>query len=227
MSLSPVDDEPRITRTAHAMLVPWGLFARQIGLVQRLEKVPIAQRKRDYEPQTKLIEFLVAILSGCRYLQDISQGPHPLDQDKTVAAAWDQPGWADYSGVSRTLHACTIETVEAVREAIEQVSRPYIDREVVLSLQQTGALIYDGDLTGRPVSSTSTTYPNAAFGWMDDAVCLVSQANWLVSTVQAMVGCGCRSRLILATRYRVTKPRLWFGPRKRGPECGPSGGPTC
>ena len=34
--------------------------------------MPIAQRKRDYEPQTKLLEFLAAILSGCRYLQDIS-----------------------------------------------------------------------------------------------------------------------------------------------------------
>lgn len=179
MSLSPVNDEPRITRTAHAMLVPWGLYARQIGLVQLLEKVPITQRKRDYEPQTKLIEFLVAILGGCRYLQDISHGPHPLDRDQTVAAAWDQPGWADYSGVSRTLQACTEETVEAIRDVIEEVSRPFIDREVVLSLQQTGTLIYDGDLTGRPVSSTSTTYPGAAFGWMDDAVCLGYQAALL------------------------------------------------
>jgi len=102
MSLSPVDDEPKIMRTAHAMLVPWGIFASQIGLVQGLEKVPIAQRKRDYEPQTKLIEFLAAILSGCRYLQDISHGPHPLDRDQAVATAWGQPGWADYSGVSRT-----------------------------------------------------------------------------------------------------------------------------
>ncbi|MBN1135513.1 MAG: hypothetical protein JXM73_02965 [Anaerolineae bacterium] len=58
MSLSPVHDEPKITRTAHAMLVPWGLFARQIGLIRRLEGVPIPQCKRDYEPQTKLIEFL-------------------------------------------------------------------------------------------------------------------------------------------------------------------------
>jgi hypothetical protein len=164
MSQPPVDDEPKIMRTAHAMLVPWGIFARRIGLVQRLEKVPIAQRKRDYEPQTKLIEFLAAILSGCRYLQDISHGPHPLNRDQAVATAWGQPGWADYSGVSRTLQACTAETVEAVREAVEEVSRPYIDWEIVLSLQQTGELIYDGDLTGRPVSSTSTTYPSAAFG---------------------------------------------------------------
>jgi hypothetical protein len=176
MSLSPINDEPKVTRTAHAMLVPWGLFSCQIGLVQGLRKVPIVQRKRAYEPQTKLIEFLAGIMSGCRYLQDISHGPHPLDRDQTVAAAWGQPGWADYSGVSRTLQACTPETVEAVREVIEEVSRPYIDREVVLSLQQTGMLIYDGDLTGRPVSSTSTTYPGAAFGWMDDAVRLGYQA---------------------------------------------------
>jgi hypothetical protein len=176
MSLSPVNDEPKVTYTAHAMLVPWGPFARQIGLVQRLEKVPIAQRKRDYEPQTKLIEFLAAIMSGCRYLQDISHGPHPLDRDQTVAAAWGQPGWADYSGVSCTLQACTPETVESVRDVVEEVSRPFVDRQVVLSLQQAGVLIYDGDLTGRPVSSTSTTYPGAAFGWMDDAVRLGYQA---------------------------------------------------
>ena len=176
MSLSPVDDEPRITRTAHALLVPLELFAHEIGLIERLEKAPIAQHTRDYEPQIKLIEFLAAISSSCRYLQDISRGPHPLDRDQTVAQAWGQPSWADYSGVSRTMTACTPETLEAVRDASEQVSRRYIDREVVLSLQQTGALLYDGDLTGRPVSSTSTTYPGAAFGWMDDAVRLGYQA---------------------------------------------------
>ncbi len=30
MSLSPVNDEPRITRTAHTLLIPFGLFAREI-----------------------------------------------------------------------------------------------------------------------------------------------------------------------------------------------------
>lgn len=178
MSLLPeiVQEQPTVTRTAHAMLMPWGLFARQIGLVQALEKVPIPQRARKHSPQTKLIEFLVAILGGCAYLQDISHGPHPLDHDQAVAQAWDQPAWADYSGVSRTLSACTEETEEAVREAVAQVSQRFIDREVVLSLQQRGVIIYDGDLTGRPVSNTSTTYPGAAFGWMSDAVRLGYQA---------------------------------------------------
>lgn len=178
MSLLPeiVQDQPTITRTTHAMLVLWGVFAQQIGLVKALEKVPIPQRSRVHTPQTKLIEFLIAILSGCAYLQDISRSAHPLDQDKAVAQAWGQAEWADYSGVSRTLSACTQETVEAVREAVAEVSRPFIEQEVILSLQQEGAIIYDGDLTGRPVSKGSTTYEGAAFGWMDDAIRLGYQA---------------------------------------------------
>jgi len=178
MSQLPTEDQnaPTATLTSHAMLVPWGLFAQHIGLVETLEGVSIPQRRREYTPQTKLIEFLVSILAGCAYLQDISRGAHPLDQDRAVAQAWKQEGWADYSGVSRTLKACTEETVAAVKEALEIVSRPFIEREVMLALLDRGVLVYDGDLTGRPVSSTSTTYPGAAFGWMSDAVQLGYQA---------------------------------------------------
>jgi hypothetical protein len=162
--------------TSHAMLVPWGLYAQRIGLIEGLEGVPIPQRRRDHTPQTKLLEFLVSMLSGCTYLQDISRGPHPLDQDAAVARAWEQGAWADYSGVSRTLKACNRETVTVVQEVLEAVSRPFIEREVMLALQERGVLIYDGDLTGRPVSNTSTTYPGVAFGWMGDGVQLGYQA---------------------------------------------------
>ena len=72
--------------------------------------------------------------------------------------------------------ACTEETVTAVKEALEEVSRPFIEREVMQALRDRGVLVYDGDLTGRPVSNTSTTYPGAAFGWMGDAVQLGYQA---------------------------------------------------
>jgi len=158
------------------MLVPWGLFAQRIGLVEALESVPISQRTRDHTPQTKLIEFLVSILSGCAYLKDISHGTHPLDQDMAVAQAWGQKEWADYSGVSRTLKACTGETVAAVNEALNVVQEPFITREVMLALRDQGVLIYDGDLTGRPVSNSSSTYPGVAFGWMSDTVRLGYQA---------------------------------------------------
>ena len=118
----------------------------------------------------------MAILSGCVYLKDISHGPHPIEHDKTVAQAWGQPAWADHSGVSRTMKACTDNTVEAVRDSIAAFTRPFIDREVVLALQKKGYLVYDGDLTGRPVSSNSTTFPGAVFGWMDGFVKLGYQA---------------------------------------------------
>ena len=151
--------EPKVTRTAHAVLVPWGLFARRIGLAQALEQVPISQRVRNHTPQSKLVEFLVAHLSGCAYLQDISHGAHPLDQDQVVAEAWGQPAWADYSGVSRTLHACDQQAVDAVREATAQVSRPFIDQEVLLALRKTGVLIYDGDLVERDGSTQQVKRP--------------------------------------------------------------------
>ena len=96
------------------MLAPWGIFAQRIGLVEALKGVANPQRQRDHTPQTKLTEFMVAISCGCAYLQDINQGPHPLDRDRAVAQAWGQAGWADYSGVSRTLKACNAETVVAV-----------------------------------------------------------------------------------------------------------------
>jgi hypothetical protein len=44
------------------------------------------------------------------------------------------------------------------------------------ALQFSGRLTYDGDLTGRAVSNSSTTYPNAGYGHMDDAIRLGYQA---------------------------------------------------
>lgn len=167
---------PDQTFTTHAMLVPWGQFAQAIGLIERLEAIPIHQKTRDHRPQTKLIEFLVAILAGLPYLKDISHAAHPLDQDETVARAWGQPGWADYSGVSRTLQALAQENVSQIVAALDEVSQPFIDREVVLALLDQGQLVYDGDLTGRPVSNSSTSYPNVAFGHMGNAVRLGYQA---------------------------------------------------
>jgi len=74
--------------TSHAMLVPWGLYAREIGLLKSFVDLPVDQRTRDHTPQAKFLEFFVAHLQGCRYLQDMSQGEHPLDQDVVVAQAW-------------------------------------------------------------------------------------------------------------------------------------------
>lgn len=156
--------------TQHGMLVALGEFLKQHGLIDRLMKVPVPQRTRTFAPQTKLVEFLSGIMSGMEHLADLNDSPHPLVKDSLVAQAWGQSGWAHYSSVSRTLDACTEETVTAVEQAITEFSRPFIATTVQALLRRGEAIVYDFDLTGQAVSATSRTYPEVAFGWMNDGV---------------------------------------------------------
>ena len=162
--------------THHAMLVAWGEFAQSIGLIQELESVPLHQKTVTHRPQTKILEFLVGILAGLAHLKDLSRSAHPIDQDQAVAKAWLQPAWADYSGVSRTLTTLYQEEAEQVVGVLHKITKLILDEEVMKALQFSGRLTYDGDLTGRAVSNSSTTYPNAGYGHMDDAIRLGYQA---------------------------------------------------
>lgn len=156
--------------TQHAMLIVWGHYARCIGLLDRLASVPIQQKTVRYTPQEKLTEFLVGLLSGIEYLTDLSEGAAPLVKDHEVALAWKLNGMAAASGVSRTLKACDDETVTAVQSVLDSISQPFLDRAVRDLRERHERLVLDADLTGRPVSATSTTYPDAAFGYMDGEV---------------------------------------------------------
>jgi hypothetical protein len=164
------------TLTHHAMLVVWGQFAQSIGLIDKIHSLSLGQKTIRHSPQRKILEFLVAILAGLEHLQDLSRSAHPIDQDQAVAKAWGQTGWADYSGVSRTLTGLMQAEAEAIMEALAQISAPILAEEVMLALQYSGRLIYDGDLTARPVSNTSTTYPGVAYGHMGDRLQLGYQA---------------------------------------------------
>jgi hypothetical protein len=162
--------------TQHALLVAWGEFARQIGLISQLESLPLHQKSYQHTPQTKVIEFLVATLAGLGHLKEISRAAHPLDQDLAVAQAWGQTAWADYSGVSRTLKALTHLEAEQIVLALEKSTQQLITAEVNSACWLNQPLIYDGDLTGLPVSKSSQTYPGVAYGHMDDQIRLGYQA---------------------------------------------------
>jgi hypothetical protein len=171
-------------QTEHGMLVAFGEFVQQHGLIERLMQVPIPQKARQFTPQTKLVEFLAGIQSGIEHLEDLNDGPHPLVKDAVVAHAWGQAGFAHYSGVSRTLDVCTPETVRAVEQAVTEFSRPFIAAQVTELLRRGTDIVYDFDLTGQAVSPTSTTYPDSGFGWMDDGVQLGYQMARVCLTAQ-------------------------------------------
>lgn len=181
------NEETSIQRTQHAFLVAWGWFAEEAGLIQKIQAVALKQKTRTHSPQSKVLEFVVGTLAGIRHLQELSLSAHPLDRDGAVAGAWGQAGWADYSGVSRTLSALSWAEVQAIVAVLEEVSQPYLQAELQ-RLRSTGErLRIDGDLTGLPVSNTSRTYPNAAYGHMDDGIRLGYQAG-VVSLISPTYG---------------------------------------
>jgi hypothetical protein len=156
--------------TQHAMVIVWGHFARTNGLLARLAQVPIAQKAVIRAPHEKLVELLLGLLTGIEYLTDLSEGAAPLVQDTEVAAAWKLHHLADASGVSRTLWACNEQTVAVLESVLDAVGQPFLDRAVGDLRQRQATLVLDADLTGRPVSPTSQTFPGAAFGYMDGEV---------------------------------------------------------
>jgi hypothetical protein len=164
------------TITYHAMLVAWGQFAQGLGLIPKIEAIDLHQKKVVHSPQTKILEFLLSILAGLQHLQDLSHAAHPIDQDRAVAKAWNQASLADYSGVSRTLSQLSQAEADQIAWVTEQITKPILAEEVMQALKQTGRLVYDGDLTARPVSNTSTTYPGVAYGHMSDGLHLGYQA---------------------------------------------------
>ena len=211
--------------TDHAWLIVLGYFARALGLVAGLEAIPVEQRKGpECGPQTKLIEFLVGILGGIEYLQDLNLSSDPIAKDSTVVEAWAQETFVHYSGVSRTLDAADEETLLAVVKVLQTWSRPFIDTAVMETIRKEGHLVIDVDLTGREVSSTSTDYQDASFGWMEDGISKGYQAavtslvcerwNRLMLTLQRYTGRTLSAECLQAAVQSV-EDVLGVRPRRR------------
>jgi hypothetical protein len=213
------------TTTDHAGLVLLGHFARALGLVAELEQVPLDQRQgANGPPQMKLIEFLVGILGGIEYLQELNLDAQPIASDPTIARVWGQAVFGHYSQVSRTLEIADEETLRAVVEVLQTVSRPFMQAAVMETIKQSGQLMIDVDLTGRKVSPTSTDYPEADFGWMDDGVSKGYQAavtslvckQWerLMLTLQRYAGRTLSAECLQAA-VRQVEELLQVRPRRR------------
>src|SRR5436309_6096152 len=153
------NSELHIQHTQHAFLVAWGWFAEHLGLIQQLQAVPLKQKHYHHRPQTKVLEFLVAILADLQHLQDISLAAHPFDKDQAVAQAWAQPAWADYSDVSRRLRSLRWEEAKRLVEALEQRRHLYVNAELQV-LRTPGKRARAADnLTGVPGSNQRQLYP--------------------------------------------------------------------
>jgi hypothetical protein len=153
--------------TQHAMLIAWGRFARHLDLMERVRAAVTLRRHRDAVPGGDLVlEFGLASLAGYEYLQDLSLGARPLVKDQAVADEWDIQ-FSHYTVLSRFLYALDEASVAEIEATLASVLQPYIDRAVHQVLCRQDKLTLCADLTGRPVSAYSVTYPpDAVFGYM-------------------------------------------------------------
>jgi hypothetical protein len=77
--------------TSPGMLVAFGEFLDQYGLIEEMMQIPMRQKTRTFPPQAKLVEFLAGILSGVERLQDLNDSAQPVAKDGVVARL--ETGW--------------------------------------------------------------------------------------------------------------------------------------
>jgi hypothetical protein len=69
---------PQGLLTQHALMIPLGEFAYEIGLIPKMLGVSVPQKSVVHAPQAKLLTFLMGILTGITHLKDLNHGAHPL-----------------------------------------------------------------------------------------------------------------------------------------------------
>lgn len=163
--------------TQHGMLIPWGRFARHLRLSERLRTaVPPRQHQDALSGGDLILEFGLASLAGCDYLEELNLGAHPLVKDQAVQDAWEVQ-FRHYTTVSRYLYELDPAEGERVQAELEAIMLPYLRQATHEVLCHQEYLTLCGDLTGRPVSAYSTTYPpDAGFGYMANRLCKGHQA---------------------------------------------------
>ncbi len=162
--MSVAEQSPQMTE--HALLVPFGRFAHQIGLLEALDRVPIKMKTIDHSPGDKLAQLLVHILAGGMHVKELETNPRPLVHDRAVAHAWGQEACASASGVSALLGAVSPQSVDALKEELQQVIEPY--RRRLLRHLCPSFLVVDFDLTGLVVSDQAETYEGADYGYLGE-----------------------------------------------------------
>ena|SRR5689334_6319478 len=121
---------PQEQPTQHAMLVVWGQFAQELGLLDQLAGVPIPQKTVQHSPAAQLATLFMGVLSGMQYLTDLTHAAAPLYRDSSLAQAWGLAALPEASGVSRTLSAATPPSLHALQQVLDTLSSPFLHQAI-------------------------------------------------------------------------------------------------
>lgn len=161
--------QDRSVRTQHGFLVYIGEVVSQLKVRDLLaERVHVKQKTLQFTPVDKLMQALLGVLSGCRYMKDLTFGTNLLAQDAAVAKAWDLKGMAHFSTVCTTLAKMTASDVEQLASTLGEITRPWLKAAMRKAAGPDGRqpVVIDVDLTGQSVGADCQT-TGTAFGYMD------------------------------------------------------------
>lgn len=113
--------EPLATHTQYAPLAVLGYCWTRTGLLLPVwNSVDWPTKKVIHQPYEKMQDLLVAVLAGARRVYEINTRIRP---DRTLAAAWQRPQFAEQSTVTDLLDALTPASIEQFRQALHQLVR--------------------------------------------------------------------------------------------------------
>jgi hypothetical protein len=152
--------------TRHAFLVLTGFVAAALGLRQVLESgLKVKQKVYQHSPVDKVLQALVGILGGCRFMKDLNQAAAPVSKDRSVSRAWGQKAFAHFSTVCRTLRAFTAQDVRPLADLLGSITKRRL--EPILSKlagpDGQGLIVIDVDLSGQKVRGSWSCLPLTSF----------------------------------------------------------------
>jgi hypothetical protein len=141
-----ISDKAREQLSAKAGLVGLGLKVRQLGILEPIEEeIKIRQKTVKYTPYEKLMDALIAILSGAKRQVEVNKR---VRSDPALQAAFGRGGCAEQSVVQDTLDACTGNNVQQMQAAMDHILRA--QSRVYQHDYRQNWLIIEVDMTGRP-----------------------------------------------------------------------------
>lgn len=132
------------TNTQYAPLAALFVHYQQNKVLQPLEQVPIEGKVRDFNPNDKLTQLLLSILTGCDKLCEVNT---KLRSENALAKVWGWPRFADQSSLSRMLDQLTLKQLEQLRAATTQIWHTHSQ---AIGHDWRGYLWLDYDMSGLP-----------------------------------------------------------------------------
>ena len=130
--------------TAFAPLAYLAACYHEQQLLKPLADMPLSGKTVTFTPQSKLLQILVSVLGGCRYLSEVNTRLRP---DHGLAQAWGWERFAEQSTLSRSLDGLTQMKIDVLAAAVNAVR---YQLSPLTTHDWRGYLWLDYDLSGLP-----------------------------------------------------------------------------